>query len=938
MGAASILHLEDSDLDAAYIAQRIQRAGLPTSVIRVRDRAEFVSELRGDRHIDLILSDYQLVTFDGMEALDLVREHRPNVPFVFVSGTLGEDVAIETLKKGATDYVLKHRLERLVPAIERALAETNERAERRRAEQEARAAYERLAMAQQAGRAGMFDWNIPEKRVVWSPELEDLYGIPRGTFEQTYAGWARRVVPEDVTVVESILNRSLADRRDELEYEFRVLLPSGERRWVVGKAKFFRDERGEPVRMVGINIDIHDRKQAEERLRESEERLRLAQTAGNMGSWEFDPATGIISCTPTCKMNFGLPESATVTHELLLKLTHVDDRERVTAQIQNALKSGDDYEIEYRNIRPDGSINWIHVRGRAVLNADGKAVRMVGVSLDVTQRRRNEDGIRRQNERLRILADAAERLLSADDTSRMVFDLFNTVSQRLGLDGYFNFMVAEDGTALRLDSCAGIPEDAKRGIQRLEFGQAVCGTVALTRQPRIATDIQSSADPLVQLVKSFGFRTYACNPLLAGDRLLGTLSFAARDRDRFSEEDLEVLRTLCHYVAMAKERNRLATEARAQAELLRDQDRLKDEFLATLAHELRNPLAPVRAGLGIIKMADSRTDRDRAREMMERQISHMVRLVDDLLDVSRITRGKVELKKEHVELRSVVDAALEVSRPLIDAANHAFSMNLPNGSLWLDADPTRLAQVLSNLLNNAAKYTPKNGHIELIAERDGQEVLIRVRDNGAGIPREMLPRVFDMFTQIGRTIDRSQGGLGIGLTLVKRLLELHGGSIDVQSPGAGLGSTFTVRLPSLVRDGAVSSNSDGVPHTRNKTAHRRVLIVDDSVDGAESLSLLLSLVGHETKTVHNGKDVIPAAHAFRPEIIFLDIGLPGLNGYEVAALIRRDPLLKHTLIVALTGWGSESDRRRSQDAGFDHHLTKPVDSKQLQLIFDTLLQ
>jgi PAS domain S-box-containing protein len=464
MGAASILHLEDSDLDADYIAQRLLRAGLPASIVRVRDHADFLAELIGERHYDLILSDYQLVTFDGMEALELVRRHRPNVPFVFVSGTLGEEVAIETLKKGATDYVLKHRLERLVPAIERALAETHERAERRRAEHEAREAYERLAMAQKAGRAGMFDWLIPENRIVWSPELEDLYGIPRGTFEQTYAGWARRVLPEDVATVESVLNKHLAERRDELEYEFRVVLPSGECRWVAGKAKFLRDERGNPIRMIGINVDIHDRKQAEERLRESEERLRLAQTAGNMGSWEYDPATGLISCTPTCKANFGLPESATLTHEMLLNRTHPDDRDRVTAQLQSALKTGDDYEIEYRNIWSDGGIHWVHIRGRAVLGTDGKPVRMVGVSLDVTQRRQNEDGIRRQNERLRILADGAEKLLSAADPSCMVLDLFDTVSQRLGLDGYFNFMVADDGGSLRLDSCAGIPEDAKRAI------------------------------------------------------------------------------------------------------------------------------------------------------------------------------------------------------------------------------------------------------------------------------------------------------------------------------------------------------------------------------------------------------------------------------------------------------------------------------------------
>ena len=375
--------------------------------------------------------------------------------------------------------------------------------------------------------------------------------------------------------------------------------------------------------------------------------------------------------------------------------------------------------------------------------------------------------------------------------------------------------------------------------------------------------------------------------------------------------------------AQKRDQERLArvlNRERAQARLLEEQDRRKDEFLATLAHELRNPLAPIRTGLHFLRMGGTGEQATRTHEMMERQLRHLVRMVDDLLDISRITLGKVELKKERVDFRNVLGSALETTRPLIEASNHELAVRLPAGPLPLDADPTRLAQVLANLLNNAAKYTPSGGRIQLSAEVEGDTLIVRVCDTGIGIPAEMLSRVFDIFTQVGRSIDHSQGGLGIGLTLVRRLLDMHGGSVVAESAGINQGSTFTVKLP-LARRG---ETPEAVVAPAATQRVRRILIVDDNTDAAETLAMLLNLEGHLTRVAHDGEAALNAAVEFQPDTVFLDIGMPGMNGYETAQRLR-EAHGNAMRIIALTGWGAEEDRRLANHAGFDRHLVKPVD-------------
>jgi len=377
------------------------------------------------------------------------------------------------------------------------------------------------------------------------------------------------------------------------------------------------------------------------------------------------------------------------------------------------------------------------------------------------------------------------------------------------------------------------------------------------------------------------------------------------------------------------------TERKRYEKSLQEADRRKNEFLAMLAHELRNPLAPMRNALHIMRLTASREvprPEDEAirsaSAMMERQVGQMVRLVDDLLDVSRISRGTIELRKARIELTSAIHHAVEAARPQYESMNHTLIVALPREHMFLNADPTRLAQVLGNLLSNACKYTPKGGEMMLTAERDAYQVVIRLKDNGVGIATEELPRIFEMFVQIDTSLERSVSGLGIGLTLVKSLVEMHQGTVQVNSAGLGHGSEFVVRLPIMVEHPQSPPPVLAVGNPTG-TVGRRILVVDDNQDSALSLAALLKFTGHQTQTASDGREAVAATLTFLPEVVLLDIGLPTLNGYDACRQIRAQPDGMRILLIALTGWGQDEDRRKSKEAGFDAHLVKPVDHDQL---------
>jgi signal transduction histidine kinase len=373
-------------------------------------------------------------------------------------------------------------------------------------------------------------------------------------------------------------------------------------------------------------------------------------------------------------------------------------------------------------------------------------------------------------------------------------------------------------------------------------------------------------------------------------------------------------------------------ELKAHSDALEEADRRKDEFLATLAHELRNPLAPLRHGLDILSKSPDNAHAVEIREMMDRQLVHLVRLIDDLLDVSRVSQGKIELRKERIQAADVIRSALEASRPLIDSVRHRLTIDVRPEPIWLDADLTRLAQVVGNLLNNAAKYTPEGGHIGLTLRTDGDEAVIAVSDNGLGIPADMQATVFELFAQVEHHTDRAKGGLGIGLALVKQLVAMHDGSVSAESAGTGQGSVFTVRIP-LAAEGTESpQEADEFAAQPTLTRPLKVLVIDDNVEVAQTIGWMLEEIGHQYRLIHDGRVALEAAREFEPDAILLDIGLPVMDGYAVCRAFRADDLFKDTVIIAQTGWGQPRDKTLATEARFDHHLVKPVSYDDLERI------
>jgi signal transduction histidine kinase/ligand-binding sensor protein len=520
-----------------------------------------------------------------------------------------------------------------------------------------------------------------------------------------------------------------------------------------------------------------------------------------------------------------------------------------------------------------------------------RSAELLALSQDVVEHRRLATAVQKQNERLNLLSDVAEHLLAVSDAQAMVRGVFQRVERHLDLDALLYFTLGDEGGEPHLEASAGT-------VEQPEVGVAVCRAVALERRPVSATQVHGT-------------------PLLAGERLLGALAFASRRRAQFDADELEFLRTLGHYVAVAAERIRLIAT-------LTEADRRKSEFLAMLGHELRNPLAPIHTAVQILRQTlPPNTVSSNTVAMVDRQVRQMVRLVDDLLDVSRISQGKIELKKERVELGALVRHAVEAVRPIAERTQHFVSLALPAEPMWLHGDPTRLAQVVGNLLTNAFKFSEASETVWLSVERSGAQAVVRVRDSGIGLAPDQLTRIFEMFMQVDGARDRSHGGLGIGLSLAKTLVEMHGGAIEVHSAGLGRGAEFSIRLPCVDAAGAQSQVlvAAGGPHA---LPARRILVVDDNRDAADCLATMLELGGHEVHLAHDGVEAIERARAVRPDLILLDIGLPKFNGYEAARRIR-EHCGRSTLLVALTGWGQDEDRRQSREAGFDAHMTKPLD-------------
>jgi signal transduction histidine kinase/CheY-like chemotaxis protein len=451
-------------------------------------------------------------------------------------------------------------------------------------------------------------------------------------------------------------------------------------------------------------------------------------------------------------------------------------------------------------------------------------------------------------------------------------------------------------------------------------GEGVVRVDDITRDPRYGKNAPHHGMPKGHLpVRSY----LAASVVSRTGEAIGGLFFGHSQPGVFTERSERLVAGIAAQAAVAIDNARLYEESRRLVERLSESDRRKDEFLATLSHELRNPLAPLRNSVQLLRMREA-ADPAAApiHQMMDRQVDHLVRLVDDLLEVSRISRGTFELRRERVELATVVRNAVDTSNPLIHAAGHQLTVSMPREPLWLDGDPVRLAQILANLLNNAATYTERGGRISVRAWREDGQALIAVRDNGTGIAADALPRMFQMFHRGAASSRRNPSGLGIGLSLARGLAEMHRGTLTAKSEGPGRGSEFTVRLPLAASEGAPAS---GRSPDDALAPPRRVLVVDDNRDAADSLGLLLKVLGAEVRVARDGAEALEAYSAYDPAVVLLDIGMPGMDGYEVARRIRAQSPGPRPTIVALTGWGQENDRREAREAGFDHHMVKPAE-------------
>ncbi|MBC8072270.1 MAG: PAS domain S-box protein [Deltaproteobacteria bacterium] len=633
-----------------------------------------------------------------------------------------------------------------------------------------------------------------------------------------------------------------------------------------------------------------ERVRAEAALRQSEERSAFVRRSSGVGFWYCDLPFDVLEWDELVKAHFHLPPDAIVTIQTFYDRMHPDDREPTRQAIERSVANGTPYDTHYRTVDPDtGVVKCLRAIGRTAYAADGTPRQFDGVTLDVSEQKRAEASLRESEQRFRLVADAAPVLIWVSGTDKLC--------------SWFNQpWLAFSGRSMAQELGNGWAE----GVHPDDFDGCL-------QTYNAAFDARTPFSMEYRLRRHDGEFRWLID----------------RGVPRFSSDgEFEGYIGSCIDV----------TDYKNAEAGLRDADGRKDEFLATLAHELRNPLAPIRNGLEVIRMAGASGTVELARSMMDRQLTHLIRLVDDLLDVSRVTSGKVELRRERLELRGVIEAAVETSRPAIEQAGHDLAIILPNEPIFVDGDLTRLAQVVSNLLTNSAKYTRRGGHISLAIAREDETAVVTVKDDGIGVPPAMLGRVFDIFTQVDRTLERTTGGLGIGLSLAKGFVEMHGGTIEARSAGEGMGSEFVVRLPVVSPDSSSADPSDGRAQKVVTAEPRRILVVDDNTDSADMLKAFLEMLGNEVRTAYDGEAALEAAGEFRPDVVFCDIGMPKMNGYEVARRLREQPWSREILLVALTGWGQEDDRKKSSEVGFDFHLVKPVDPSALKQLLTGLAQ
>ncbi|MBK4736684.1 PAS domain S-box protein [Noviherbaspirillum pedocola] len=830
-------------------------------------------------------------------------------------------------------------------------------------------------------------------------------------------GWLDALHPDDRDRTMAVWMRATRDGT-LYETQYRVRHASGEYRWLVARGVPIRDAQGAVREWMGVNIDITEKKRIEQALQEARLRLEATLSASDVATWAWDLPGNRIYADQNMAALFGLPDAGVDGRPIddYLAMVHADDREMLQLRIDRAIASREPFQSLYRVCLPEGSCRFIHARGKVEYGADGTALWLPGIAIDVTALKMAEEELRQREQRYRALFNAIEEgfciiELLFDDAGHAVDHRYleanaamNRITGGQDMTGrhasevlpdydpswrarYFEVLRTGEPAHVVLHmpqwrkwldvSITRIGEEANNqvGVLVRDITRRKRNEAALQRREERYRALFNSIDEGFYIIELLydeagdpvNYRFLEANP--ATERINGLRDVLGKTlRDFVPSPQLDWIRSYdqvsrtgeparftdyspalgrwfdvsatrigeasTRQVAILfndiTERKRNEEELRRLAADLTQANRRQNEFLAMLAHELRNPLAPIRTGLDLIQAGlDVSPAVAKVHDVMDRQVDHLVHLVNELLDLARINSGKIELKKARHALADIVRAAIEISMPLITAKKHEFITAFPEEPIWINADENRLGQIISNLLTNAAKYTREGGRITLSLAREDDEAVISVADNGIGIAPDDLPHLFGMFSQLARGQEQGQGGLGIGLHLVKRLTEKHGGSILAESAGVDQGSSFTLRLPIEQRDTDVAA-ADALQTVRQAASKSlRILVADDNRDAAELLKELLEISGHSVRVVHDGRQALEAMRRETPDLALLDIGMPSMNGHEVAEAVRSDPAMTGVILAAITGWGMKEDRVRSMEAGFDHHLSKPVEFNEL---------
>ncbi len=952
----SILLIDDNPNDRLMIDRELRKS-FPDLEVKSAIDAETLEQILAAGGFDLVITDYQVRWSDGLTIVKQVQRRYPSCPVIMCTDSGSEQVAVEAMKAGLSDYVFKGRhFNRLASAVRESLEKQQLRENYAKTSAQLAISEERLRVAICASQMGTWDWNILTGEVVWSEGHELLFGLEKGSFSGTYEAFFACVHPDDRDSIARAIAFSL-ENKIEYQHEFRVIWPDGSLHWIAGRGKYFYDGTGQSVRSIGVVWDITDRKLSEARIQESEENLRFALEAANTVAFTWDIASGEVRRSSNAQKHIGLePDSTVGTFEQKKNAVHPDDRDSFLADLDAALSGPGIYDSEHRHILPDGSVIWLHDKGRVVFDESGKPVRLFGVAVDITDRKQLEYDRSQALARERSYLRRLQKLTSASVALHSTLSVEDIV--QLAADSARQILEVHQAAVNLSPSAhwdAGISKFSlsEKYAQWQDYCEQPDGTgiyqeVCQQQQPMRMTQSELEAHPgWLFFGKAAGhhppMRGWLAAPLTARDgKNLGLIQLSDKYEGEFAEDDESILIQLAQAVSASIENARLYEESQ-QA------NRMKDEFLATLSHELRSPLNAILGWAQLLRHRSfSPAATARALETIERNAKLQTQLIEDLLDISRIIRGKLTLNPCPVNLISMVEGAVNTVGLAADAKSIEVVFVIVelgcdtaefcqltevsgdresqlNPKFLVSGDPGRLQQVIWNLLTNAIKFTPRGGRVSIRLQRLEEEVELTVTDTGIGIAANFLPYVFESFRQADATITRNYSGLGLGLSIVRQLVELHGGKVWAQSPGLDMGSTFTFRLPSIPVNSIARQEAQELASGGNLRGVK-VLVVDDEVDSREFMMFVLSDSGAAVRAASSAAEAFEAAAEFVPDVLVSDIGMPEEDGYSL--LLRLRSLATQSggkfRAIALTAYARDEDRDRAFAAGFDRHLAKPV--------------